>query len=119
MNVLVVEPLQEPYSKDIGNSLESLQREVGGYIEAIYPFNDEIALICDEDGKISGKDLNRGLRSDDGKIYDVIAGKFLIVGLSSEDFDSLSPELSEKYEKLFHTPELFILVGKEIVAIPA
>ncbi len=119
MNVLVVEPLQKPYNKEIANTLDSLQSEVGGYIEALYPYDDPVALICDENGKISGKDLNRGLRGEDGKIYDVIAGKFLVVGLGLEDFDSLSPELSEKYEKLFHTPELFMLVGKEIIAFPA
>ena len=119
MNVLVVEPMRKPYNKEIDGGLESLQREVGGCIEAHYPFADPVALICNGEGKLNGMQLNRAIRYADGAIFDVIAGTFLISGLSTEDFDSLSPELSEKYEKLFHTPELFIRIGKEIVAIPA
>ena len=40
MNVLVVEPMRKPYNKEIDGGLESLQREVGGCIEAHYPFTD-------------------------------------------------------------------------------
>ena len=118
MNVLVVEPMKKPYNKEIDDSLESLQREVGGYIEVHYPFGDRVALICHGEGKLIGMELNRALRYGDGALYDVIAGTFLIAGLSEENFDSLSPELSEKYEKLFHTPERFFRLGKEIIAVP-
>ena len=106
MNVLVVEPMRKPYNKEINGGLESLQREVGGYIEAHYPFANPVALICNDEGKLNGMQLNRAIRYADGTIFDVIAGTFLISGLSTEDFDSLSPEL-------------FIRIGKEIVAIPA
>ena len=37
MDVLVVEPGKKPYRKQIDSGLESLQKEVGGYIEATYP----------------------------------------------------------------------------------
>ena len=37
MDVLVVEPGKVPYPKQIDSGLESLQKEVGGYIEATYP----------------------------------------------------------------------------------
>jgi hypothetical protein len=46
MNVLVVEPMKKPYLKDIDSGLHSLQHEVGGYIEAIYPYEDLVALVC-------------------------------------------------------------------------
>ena len=52
MNVLIVEPGKHPRLADIDESLESLQKIVGGYIEAIYPFEDEIAIICDEESKL-------------------------------------------------------------------
>ena len=52
MNVLIVEPGKHPRLADIDESLESLQKTVGGYIEAIYPFEDEIAIICDEESKL-------------------------------------------------------------------
>ena len=56
--------------KEIGEELEDLQHEVGGYIEAVYPFEDEVAIVCNEEGKLEGLDLNRSLRGDDGEIYD-------------------------------------------------
>ena len=34
MQALIVEPLKAPYVKEIGEKLEDLQHEVGGYIEA-------------------------------------------------------------------------------------
>ena len=52
MNVLIVEPGKHPRLADIDDRLESLQKTVGGYIETIYPFEDEIALICDEESKL-------------------------------------------------------------------
>ena len=83
MQALIVEPLKVPYVKEVGEELEDLQHEVGGYIEAVYPFEDEIAIVCNEEGKLNGLELNRALRGDDGEIYDIIAGKFLVVGLTN------------------------------------
>ena len=72
----------------------------------------------DEEAKLTGKDLNRALRDQDGDIYDIIAGDFLVVGLGEEDFSSLSPELMEKFEKKFHQPEMFVRMGRSIMALP-
>ena len=57
-------------------------------------------------------------RDDEGKIYDVVAGSFLVVGLTEEDFGSLSPDQMQKFEELFHQPEVFIRMGKGIMALP-
>ena len=67
--VLIVEPGKEPYVKEIDSNLKSLQHEVGGYIEAIYPYEDPVALVCNEEGKLEGLPLNRALRDEDGDIY--------------------------------------------------
>ena len=67
--VLVVELGKEPYVKEIDSGLESLQHEVGGCIEAIYPYEDPVALVCNEEGKLEGLPLNRALRDEDGDIY--------------------------------------------------
>ena len=45
MLILVVEPGKVPYTKEINGTLEEMQQIVGGYIQAIYPFPDEVALI--------------------------------------------------------------------------
>ena len=67
--ILIVEPEKEPYVKEIASGLESLQHEVSGYIEAIYPYKDPAALVCNEEGKLESLPLNRALRDEDGDIY--------------------------------------------------
>ncbi len=108
MKVLKVEPLSFPVVVDLKGDLKSLQDAVGGYIEAIYPWEDEVALICNEEGKLNGEILNRALYDDDGVMYDIIAGTFLIVGLTEDNFGSLSDELLEKYKTKFKRPEIWV-----------
>ena len=117
MNVLVVEPLKEPYAKEIDPGLESLQHEVDGYIESL-GLDDDACIICNEEGKINGLELNRAIRDEKGKIADIIAGTFLVVGSGEENFESLSPQQMDKYKKKFRYPETFMRFGREIVAIP-
>ena len=57
-------------------------------------------------------------RDESGEAYDVVAGTFLVVGLSEEDFASLSPELTQKYEELFHQPETFMRLGRQMLVLP-
>ena len=102
----------------IGSDLESLQAAVGGSIEVVYPFEDNVGLIMNEEGKIEGLPLNRALRDDRGELYDIIAGDFLVVGLTEDDFGSLSQEQMDKFEKLFHQPECFMKMGRSIMALP-
>ena len=78
MTVLVVEPRKEPYVKEIDPGLHSLQAEVGGDIGATYPFSDPVALVCNDEGKLIGLDLNRGLRDETGEIYDIIDRKSVV-----------------------------------------
>ena len=118
MTILVVEPGKRPYTKKIQPGLKSLQKEVGGYIEAIYPFPELVAIVCLETGKLDGCPLNRALRDETGTIYDIIAGTFLVVGLTEEDFGSLSPELIQVFTQRFWQPETFVMVNGHLLAIP-
>lgn len=118
MTVLVVEPLKEPYLKEISSGLSAMQEEVNGLIAAAYPFDDPVALICNDEGKLNGMELNRALRDDRGQLYDIVAGPFLVAGLSEDDFTSLSPEMAQKYMEHFKTPEMFAMVNGELTAIP-
>ena len=117
MEVLLVEPGKEARMTEVGNDLRSLQSLVGGYIEATYPFDDPVALVCNDEGKIMQMSLNRALRGEDGKIYDAIAGPFLICGLGEDDFCSLPKELQGKYMEKFRWPEKFLAIGGSIVAV--
>lgn len=118
MDVLLIKPFMYPQKVKIGCELEDLQAAVGGDIEAVYPFNDPVAIICNEEGKFNGSELNRSLRGEDGEIYDILAGDFLVTGLTEENFGSLSPELMKKYEEHFHQPEMYIRLGRSIMALP-
>ena len=113
MNVLLVEPQKAPHEAEIGSDLKAMQDAVGGYIEAVYPYDDPVALVCNEEGKLDGLPLNRRLED-----YDIIAGTFFICGLGKENFASLPPELMAKYKEKFARPEQFMRLGGHIVAIP-
>lgn len=114
MKVLIIEPRRHPRQADIPHTLDEMQRIVGGYIQAIYPFDDPVAIVCDDEGKIKGYELNRAVA---GK--DVIAGTFFICGLGAEDFTDLPDDLSDKYEKLFYHPEAFAMTPMGILVISA
>lgn len=99
MKVLIVEPLKVPYPADIDGSLESMQEIVGGLIQVIYPFDDPVALVCNDEGKLLGLPLNRPLMDSSGNVYDIIAGTFFLCAApsDSDSFDSLTEEQIEKY----------------------
>ena len=118
MTVLLVEPEKYPRPVEIGTDLEDLQKAVGGYIEVTYPFDENVGIVMNEEGKLEGLPLNRALRDDEGQIYDVVAGSFLVVGLTEESFGSLTPDQMQKFEQQFHQPEVFIHMGKGVMALP-
>lgn len=118
LTVLVVEPMKEPYVKEIDPGLHALQAEVGGDIAASYPFDDPVGLVLNDEGKLIGLDLNRSLRDEHGEIYDIVAGTFLVVGLGPESFSSLSPNMIQKYTEQFKRPELFASINGQIVSVP-
>ena len=118
MNVLMVEPGKAPYETQIGNDLRSMQGAVCGYIQAVYPYEEPVALVCNEEGKLDGLPLNRALRDADGDIYDIVAGNFFIVGLGQNDFTDLPHELAEQFAEQFRQPEMFMRVDDKIVAAP-
>ena len=110
MNVLVIAPGQFPEAKEIKNGLTAFQTVVGGPIQAVYPVQEPVALICHEEGKLLGLPLNRCLRLEDtGEIYDIIAGTFFlcVAPPDSDRFESLSPEQVEHYTKCFQHPDIF------------
>lgn len=103
MRVLIVEPLEAPYPAEIDGSLDSMQGIVGGLIQVIYPFDDPVALVCNDEGKLLGLPLNRLLTDGDGRAYDIIAGTFLLCSAptDSDSFGSLTEEQISKYTEYY------------------
>ena len=118
MRVLVVEPGKHPIVKEIETGLEPLQEAVGGLIEAVYPFEEPVAIVCNEEGKLLELPLNRALLDENGHVYDIIAGTFLVVGLTEDNFGSLDDALLEQFQTRFRQPETFVYVNGHLKVIP-
>ena len=220
ISVLLVEPDRYPRMIEIDDTLEAMQAVVGGNIEEYMPFEDEVAIVCHEEGKLIGLPPNRAIYAEpetveltyseladrfrnaesegkkhltgyivfsqesfnkpydeksrtyavssdnkafkaglggysiygscldgsdpcvrlDGYMFgenawkiekcymmepsremlDIICGKFFIAyaPFDAEKFQSLPPDLAEKYREKFKYPERFMRVNNEIVAVP-
>ena len=103
MKVVICEPGQYARIAEIEPTLKAEQEIVGGLIDCVYPWpNDMAALVCNDEGKLNGLPLNRALED-----YDVIAGTFFICGISGENFCSLTEEQTARYLQKFRAPEVF------------
>ena len=119
MTVLAVVPGKKPVKMELEGTLRSMQTFVGGSIQAVYPFDDLVAIVCNEEGKLLGLEYNRALYDESGEVYDILCGPFFICGLGAEDFTSLSDALADKYCKYFERPELFVRVGGTLMVMRA
>ncbi len=117
MRVVMSEPEKNAYVTDIDGSLASMQKIVGGLIQAVYPFEEQVCLVCNDEGKLQGLPLNRALRDEAGNIYDIISGTAFLCDCSGDDFGSLSDEQVAKFQEIFQYPEAFMRLGNSIIAI--
>ena len=105
MKVLIVEPMKPCYVREI-SGLNDMQEIVGGHIEAIYPFKEQVAIIANEEGKILGLPFNRPLSDERGVPYDIVCGTFFLAGLGAEDFVSLTDEQIQRYKSLYDNMQI-------------
>ena len=111
MTILKVAPYKPPEVIEIDGSVESMQEVVGGLIEILYPFEESVALVCNDEGKLLNLPANRILldpASED--IRDIIFGTFFLCGApaDSENFTSLTPEQIKTYTERFYSPEIIL-----------
>ena len=85
ISVYVKHPNKEPIRMNVKNSLEELQRLVGGYIESVTLLKD-MAILCDEEGRIKGKKYNCTICGID------FVGTIVIVGVRGDSFSDAPPE---------------------------
>ena len=121
MKVLVVRPMEMPEVQEIDHTLSAVQELVGGTIQAVYPFDDPVALIANDEGKLLGLPWNRALTDDHGVPYDIVCGTFFVaglkeddfvVGIGDEDFTSLTEQQIEKYKDKYSN-EMILSVPKQ------
>lgn len=110
MKVLKVSPCKTPVVIEIDGELETLQKEVGGYIEVVYPFDESVVIICNKEGKLLGLPFNRALYCN-GIIEDILCGDFLIAEEDENgDFASMSEENIKIFTEMFGSNSYIELV---------
>ena len=111
ITALVVEPGKAAKEVQIDSSLASLQSIVGGYVEALYPYDDDVIFLCDEESKLkSSSQPNRTLFDGDGHPYDIIFGTFIIAGTDGDGIASLPEKMLKKYTRKYEHPDIFYKV---------
>ena len=107
ITVLMVEPRKAPVVTSLTNNLDSLQKAVSigadyqGLIEII-GIEENVALLCNEEGKLIGLEGNRRIGRD------IITGVFYVVGVNDEgDLASLPQEKIQQYMERFRKPEYY------------
>ena len=118
MRILVIKPERKPYECEIDGSLQSMQEVVGGLIQALYPFEEPVVLVANDEGKLLGLPMNRGLRDEDGKLYDILCGTFFLCGIAEDSITSLTDEQLQHFTEVFGVPELFVNFNGHLLVLP-
>ena len=106
MKVVLVKPGKPAEIAQI-HGLREMQKAVGGYIEAIYPFDENTALVCNDEGKINHLPYNRVITYPDGQSSDIIYGTFFVCAAGEDDFESLTDKAAEYFRQMFAEPDIF------------
>ena len=118
ITVVMLEPGKVARTAEIGTSLTDLQKTVGGMIEAYYPFEEEVCIVCNEEGKFNGMSPCRAVYDPEGQMMDIIFGPCFICDCRGENFASLSQDQIKRYTEQFRNPERYFRIDGEIRAVP-
>lgn len=102
MLAIIKQPGEPAKRIEIENTLEALQKAVGGYIETVTILED-VTLICNEEGRLMELPYNMEFLG----IHFV--GPVLVVGRAEDEFRSLTEEESQRVVKY-----IFKQVGEDI-----
>ena len=90
MKVIRIKPRCSPELMDIPNTLEALQKEVGGFIETL-TFASDCCIVCNEEG------MNQRLPVNLSFCGNLFFGTILFVGVRGEDFCDVPEKLQERF----------------------
>ena len=107
IKVVMVEPNKHPTITTLKTNLKNLQEAVGGLIEII-DIEDDVCILCNEEGKLIGLEGNRKLGDD------ILVGTFYVCGSNDEsELISLTDTQIDKYRNIFWEPQTFTQVEIE------
>lgn len=117
IKVIVVEPMKEARVVEMENKYPAMREIVDGDIEQYMPFEDDVCIICNEEGKLLGLPLNRAVYDENGKVIEIMAGTFFIAYCPylCENFESMPEKLQDKYLDKFREPEVFVRTFRGVV----
>ena len=82
IGVLIKEPGKTPRHVNISDTLENLQKTVGGYIETV-TITSDCVVICDDEGRLKGKPWCCNICGVD------FVGTVILCGVAGEEFADL------------------------------
>lgn len=97
ISALVKRPGEPPRHVNVSNSLEALQKNVGGYIETVTLARD-LVIICNEEGRLLDLPYNCTICGVD------FVGPILMVGVKGDEFADLPvawPDLKKLFPQLW------------------
>ena len=94
ISVIIKHPGQKPYHTNISDTLENLQKTVGGYIETVTIATDA-ALICNEEGRLRGLPYNFSFGTVD------FVGTVIFAGVNGDEFADF-PLSFQEFKQTFH-----------------
>lgn len=87
---------------------------MGGLIQAIYPWEDPAAIVCNEEGLLLGFPFNRSVEGGYGGVF----GTFFVCGLGVDDFCSLTLEQITAYKEKFKCAEILLgAKGNDLITL--
>ncbi len=96
MRIVAKRAGQMPVVEEIADDLKSFNRFVGGYIEMVPMVEEGIYMVCNEEGKLIGLDVNFYTE------FDTIVGDVLFCGRDRENEVSLTDEQIQKVMEYFN-----------------
>lgn len=103
MRIVYVEPNKPAFTAEIEHTLKAEQKAVKGLIQPVYLYDDDnVCIVCNEEGKLIGMEGNRIVNQGDT----IIAGPFFVCGITEDDFRGLTDEEVTKYMAQFKDPEI-------------
>lgn len=116
IKVLALLPMELPKEIDLDNTLEAMQKFVGGLIECITlsDTGSEVTLVCNDEGKLLGLPLNRPLW--DGA--DLLAGPGFLAGCDNEgNLTSLPQSTMDFYKEKFRAFFFFTVSAYDVTIV--
>lgn len=98
VRAILVKAHVDPKEIVIPNDYRFWQKLVGGLVQCIYPFDDSVAVICNDEGKLLHMEPNRNILGADDRVLDTINGDFLIFnyGELEDDTDGEFIDMTDK-----------------------